>query len=269
MKAKKLVTFALPIMLMAGCTLNTYGLTQAEYKKVDKEFKADKMIEDMKKLHYKDEQIEAQLRGALSQLEYEEEQKNGKNTDSETEAKKEEKDEYRKPSLYVSATDYPEFMYDKLINLQLDTRTMKKESNAKAEGKSIGEPLQTLVSIRSVIENVERVDIPKKFTDYEYDIKDGVEAMKDSLPKLEKAIKGYEDDTKDKQKVNESIEKELDELNKGMSKWEPFFAGMDDKEFTQLKNVIQKRYSEKKDKGIFLKDSPSTADDSTDSTQSK
>ncbi|SEJ43802.1 hypothetical protein SAMN04487780_10795 [Bacillus thuringiensis] len=38
MKAKRLVTFALPIMLLSACTLNIYGLTQAEYRKVDKEY---------------------------------------------------------------------------------------------------------------------------------------------------------------------------------------------------------------------------------------
>lgn len=66
MKAKKLITLALPVMLMAGCTTETYGLTQSEYKLVDKHFKADKLIEDMNRMHYSDEQIEQQLRGALA-----------------------------------------------------------------------------------------------------------------------------------------------------------------------------------------------------------
>ncbi|MCW9134069.1 hypothetical protein OF830_25030 [Bacillus paramycoides] len=87
MKAKKLVTLALPIMLLSACTTETYGLTQAEFRKVDKEFKADKMIKDMKQLHYSDEQIEAQLRGALAQLEYEEEQRSGKKSDKKSERK--------------------------------------------------------------------------------------------------------------------------------------------------------------------------------------
>ncbi len=34
----KLVTFALPIMLMAGWTLNTYGLTHLEFQKVNKAY---------------------------------------------------------------------------------------------------------------------------------------------------------------------------------------------------------------------------------------
>lgn len=38
MKAKRLVTFDLPIMLLAGCTTKTYGLTQLEFRKVDKEY---------------------------------------------------------------------------------------------------------------------------------------------------------------------------------------------------------------------------------------
>ncbi|EEL88970.1 hypothetical protein bcere0029_10350 [Bacillus cereus AH1272] len=38
MKTKKLVTLAVPIMLLAGCTTETYGLTQSELRKVDKEY---------------------------------------------------------------------------------------------------------------------------------------------------------------------------------------------------------------------------------------
>ncbi|MED2040034.1 hypothetical protein P4V58_23275 [Bacillus wiedmannii] len=57
--------------MLVGCTLNTYGLTQSEYRKVDKYYDADKMVSDLKKLHYSDEQIENQLRNALSRIEYE------------------------------------------------------------------------------------------------------------------------------------------------------------------------------------------------------
>ncbi len=78
MKAKRLVTLALPVMLLTGCTTETYGLTQAEFKQVDKEFKADKMIEDMKRLHYSDEEIEKQLRGALATIKSEKEEKKNK-----------------------------------------------------------------------------------------------------------------------------------------------------------------------------------------------
>lgn len=90
MKAKKLITLALPVMLMAGCTLETYGLTQSEFKQVDKEFKADEMIEHMKKMHYSDEEIERQLRGALATVKAEKEEKKDKtetkdNTEKETE----------------------------------------------------------------------------------------------------------------------------------------------------------------------------------------
>ncbi|MBM7362590.1 putative lipoprotein YajG [Priestia taiwanensis] len=38
MKAKKIVTFALPIIFLAGCTATAYGLTQLEFQKVDKEY---------------------------------------------------------------------------------------------------------------------------------------------------------------------------------------------------------------------------------------
>ncbi|SCC46083.1 DUF3994 domain-containing protein [Bacillus wiedmannii] len=74
MKAKKLLTLALPVMLLAGCTLETYGLTQSEYRQVDKEFKADEMVEHMKQMHYSDEEIERQLRGALANINSEKEE---------------------------------------------------------------------------------------------------------------------------------------------------------------------------------------------------
>lgn len=83
-------------MLLAGCTTETYGLTQSEFRQVDKEFKADKMIKDMKQLHYSDEQIEKQLRMALAQLKYEEEMKKKENDkykgiETEEETKKDKK----------------------------------------------------------------------------------------------------------------------------------------------------------------------------------
>ncbi|HFK1711854.1 hypothetical protein [Bacillus mycoides] len=37
MKAKRLGTLALPVMLLLACTTDTYELTQSEYRKVDKE----------------------------------------------------------------------------------------------------------------------------------------------------------------------------------------------------------------------------------------
>ena len=35
---RKLLTSAMPVMLLAGCTTEAYGLTQPELRKVDKEY---------------------------------------------------------------------------------------------------------------------------------------------------------------------------------------------------------------------------------------
>ncbi|MFK4480636.1 hypothetical protein ABH947_004876 [Bacillus sp. RC206] len=35
---RKMGALALPVMLLAGCTTETYGLTQSELRKVDKEY---------------------------------------------------------------------------------------------------------------------------------------------------------------------------------------------------------------------------------------
>lgn len=35
---RKLLALAIPVMLLAGCTTETYGLTQSELRKVDKEY---------------------------------------------------------------------------------------------------------------------------------------------------------------------------------------------------------------------------------------
>lgn len=58
-------------LMLAGCSSNAYGLTNAEYKLVDEYFEADEMVEDLQKFGYSDEDIEIQLRAALAQVEYE------------------------------------------------------------------------------------------------------------------------------------------------------------------------------------------------------
>jgi hypothetical protein len=35
---RKMLALALPVMLLAGCTTETYGLTQSEFRKVEKEY---------------------------------------------------------------------------------------------------------------------------------------------------------------------------------------------------------------------------------------
>ena len=59
------------ILLLTGCSSNTYGLTYAEYKLVDEYFEADEMVEDLQKFGYSEEAIEEQLRAALAQVKYE------------------------------------------------------------------------------------------------------------------------------------------------------------------------------------------------------
>ncbi|WP_235712290.1 MULTISPECIES: hypothetical protein [Bacillus cereus group] len=271
MKAKKLLTLALPIMLLSACTLDTYGLTQAEFRKVDKEFKADKMIKDMKQLHYSDEQIEAQLRGALSQLEYEEKQRNGENTESETEEDKQEEKKKVKSSIYVSATDYVDFMFRELVTLKDEIRTLNKESKAISEGRYEGAPKDTVMRISSQLEELERVDVPKKYADYNYEIKEGIESMQNYIPKLEKAVDNYEESSDDKKKVKkEEVDKAIKGLEKDMQKWEPFFADMNDKDPTALKRAINEKYDgSKKDLDSFVEDTSSTTDESIDYTPKK
>lgn len=58
-------------LMLVGCSSNTYGLTNAEYKLVDKHFEADEMVEDLKSFGYSDEEIERQLRATLAQVKLE------------------------------------------------------------------------------------------------------------------------------------------------------------------------------------------------------
>ncbi|PGF05295.1 hypothetical protein [Bacillus toyonensis] len=243
MKAKKLIALTLPVLLFTGCTMNTYGLTQAEFRKVDKEFKADKMIEDMKRLHYSDEQIETQLKGALSQLEYEEEQKkedkSDKKEDNETNKEDNRTNKVIKDSVYVSATDYVDFMFRELINFKSHIRTITKESNALAEGGYEGSVKDTVRSLRKNLEDMEAVKIPKKYGDYEYKIRDANEALLKQMPELEKAIDKYEDASKDKKKVKEEVDKVLKEVDKAMYIWEPFFSDMDSMNPNSLRKAVE------------------------------
>ncbi|MEC2463592.1 hypothetical protein P9X10_01575 [Bacillus cereus] len=243
MKAKKLIALTLPVLLFTGCTSNTYGLTQEEYRKVDKEFKADKMIKDMERLHYSDEQIEAQLRGALSQLEYEEEQKKEEKSDK-VKDKETDKDESRenkiiRDSVYVSATDYVDFMFRELVNFKSHIRTITKESNALAEGGYEGSAKDTVRSLRKNLEDMSEVKIPKKYGDYEYKIRDANEALLKQMPELEKAIDKYGDASQDKKKVKEEVDKVLKKVDEAMYIWEPFFSDMNSMNPNSLRKAVE------------------------------
>lgn len=243
MKAKKLIALTLPVLLFTGCTLNTYGLTQAEYRKVDKEFKADRMIEDMERLHYSDEQIEAQLRGALSQLEYEEEQKkeekSGKKEEKETDKEDSGESKIIRDSVYVSATDYVDFMFRELVNYKSYIKTITKESNALAEGGYEGSAKDTVRSLRKNLTDMLEVKIPKKYSDYEYKIRDANEALVKQMPDLEKAVDNYEDSSQDKKKVKEEVDKVLKEIDKAMYIWEPLFSDMNSMNPNSLRKAVE------------------------------
>lgn len=58
-------------LMLVGCSSNTYGLTREEYKLVDEYYEADKMVEDMTRDGYSDEDIERELRAALAQVKLE------------------------------------------------------------------------------------------------------------------------------------------------------------------------------------------------------
>jgi hypothetical protein len=286
MKAKKLVSLAIPVLLLVGCTTDTYGLTQSEFRKVDKEFKADEMIEHMKKMHYKDEEIEKQLKGALAQLEYEEEQRNEKKSNkkstSETEVDDKKDNAIVKENqagygskglqspLYVSATEFPDMMFKELIDLKYEMRDLIKESKAISEDRYEGSPKDTVVSIRGRLDELDRVVIPKKYADYEYIIKEGIENMRDSLPKIEKAIDKYEDPSKDKKKVKEEVDDAIDGLDSDTYTWQPFFADMNEKDPTALKRAIKfKQDGSKKAHDSFGEGTLSTTDESINYTPKK
>lgn len=58
-------------LMLGGCSSETYGLTNKEYRLVDKYYEADKMVEELKSFGYSDEEIERQLKSALHQVEAE------------------------------------------------------------------------------------------------------------------------------------------------------------------------------------------------------
>ena len=57
--------------MLTGCSSNTYGLTNAEYRLVDEYFEADELVEDLQEFGYSDGDIEEELRAALAQVKYE------------------------------------------------------------------------------------------------------------------------------------------------------------------------------------------------------
>ena len=58
-------------LMLAGCSSDTYGLTNKEYRLVDTYYEADEMVGELKSFGYSDEEIERQLRSALNQVKLE------------------------------------------------------------------------------------------------------------------------------------------------------------------------------------------------------
>lgn len=68
-KSIVIASFSMSLFL-TGCSFDkeTYGLTNKEYKLVDKYYDADRMVEDLEKFGYSDEAIAGELNAALMKV---------------------------------------------------------------------------------------------------------------------------------------------------------------------------------------------------------
>lgn len=254
MKAKGLVTLALPVMLLTGCTTETYGLTQAEFKQVDKEFKADKMIEDMKRLHYSDEEIEKQLRGALATIKSEKEEKKNepdKKSEVKTESySREGKTETNKSGydndvegyptdkldksdremVKLSEKEYPYRLFELLVDFQYDLKGIEKESELMvAEDELITYPtLDYINRARTVLDEFEKINPPKKYKEYqETIIPEVIGKSRKGLDRVEEAVRKYEEKRHNGTRLKEELEKGMNDITGAQSLYEPMFREFD------------------------------------------
>ncbi|MFT4407497.1 DUF7018 domain-containing (lipo)protein [Bacillus cereus] len=216
--------------MLVGCTLNTYGLTQSEYRKVDKYYDADKMVSDLKKLHYSDEHIENQLRNALSRIEYEKGSK-----EDESESKSNVSDTEGEKKVKVSEEDYPYRLTELHLEFQYHLKKLEKKTDElfTEEGVYIGE-IDSLISHISLdINRFEKIKPPKKYEDYQFLIQEGVEEIRKHLIKVEDAVRQYDarkyDGEYDKDKAKESIQNGMFGIDDGVSKWGTVFNGINEK----------------------------------------
>lgn len=214
--------------MLVGCTLNTYGLTQSEYRKVDKYYDADKMVSDLKKLHYSDEHIENQLRNALSRIEYE---KGGKEDESRSkESESNVSDTEGEKKVKVSEKDYPYRLTELHLEFQYHLKKLEKKTDKlfTEEGVYIGE-IDSLISHISLdINRFEKIKPPKKYEDYQFLIQEGVEEIRKHLIKVEDAVRQY-DGKYDKDKAKEIIQNGMFGIDDGASKWETVFNEINEK----------------------------------------
>ncbi|OUA54615.1 DUF7018 domain-containing (lipo)protein [Bacillus thuringiensis] len=219
--------------MLVGCTLNTYGLTQSEYRKVDKYYDADKMVSDLKKLHYSDEHIENQLRNALSRIEYEKGSKEDES--SSKESKSNVSDTEGEKKVKVSEEDYPYRLTELHLEFQYHLKKLEKKTDElfTEEGVYIGE-IDSLISHISLdINRFEKIKPPKKYEDYQFLIQEGVEEIRKHLIKVEDAVRQYDarkyDGEYDKDKAKESIQNGMFGIDDGVSKWGTVFNGINEK----------------------------------------
>lgn len=214
--------------MLVGCTLNTYGFTQSEYRKVDKYYDADKMVSDLKKLHYSDEHIENQLRNALSRIEYE---KGSKEDESRSrESKSNVSDTEGEKKVKVSEKDYPYRLTELHLEFQYHLKKLEKKTDElfTEEGVYISE-IDSLISHISLdINRFEKIKPPKKYEDYQILIQEGVEEIRKHLIKVEDAVRQY-DVEYDKYKAEEIIQNGMFGIDDGVSKWDTVFNRINEK----------------------------------------
>ncbi|HDR8141872.1 MULTISPECIES: hypothetical protein [Bacillus cereus group] len=255
MKAKILVTLTLPVMLLAGCTNETYGLTQSEFRQVDKEFKADKMIKDMKQLHYSDEQIEKQLRMALAQLKYEEEMKKKENDkykgiETEEETKKDKKkgdnetvyEKKAKEKVTVTEERYPYQLYEIYARLQYQIeylgKGMEKSINERSATVNYTREESKLVDMQlNYILNL--VPIGKYESNYPL-LEEGVSKLREALELIVDFGMRAQNPLYPDNKLPEGFDKANDMIIDVLSTWQPIFDEID-KDFPDAKRKAEKK----------------------------
>ncbi|UFI00572.1 DUF3994 domain-containing protein [Bacillus toyonensis] len=259
--------------LLAGCTTETYGLTQSEYKLVDKEFKADKMVEDMKRLHYSDEEIERQLRGALATIKTEKDEKNKSEKKAEVKAEsysRESKPETNKsgydndvegfPSdevdnadikmVKVSEKEYPYRLYEQFVNIQYEAKELEKRNNLLFTGDKvhITRVLDQIDTTKNDVNKFASLTPPSQFKDYyEHAILRGTKDIKGNLQKVEDAVKKYGDGTYSTAKMKEIVENGTKSIEEGIYMWLGLFEEIDEKYPDARQKALDKMKKDMKD----------------------
>ncbi|MCU5508112.1 DUF3994 domain-containing protein [Bacillus cereus] len=275
MKAKRIVTLALPIMLLSACTTETYGLTQSEFRQVDKEFKADKMIEDMKKMHFSDEDIEKQLRGALATIKAKQEEAEkkskpkkdiqldsySKETKTDTGKQSSDKDDTEgfptddidkkeKSTKKLSEKEYVNRAFELRLDLQHEIDSIKAKAKSMMEdGESITKPtIDAITDTRLVLDDLESMNAPKKYEEQqEYLIKEAVTKSREGLNRVEEDIRKFGDGRIGTVRLKEVLEKGMNDVNYGPRLLETLFEDFEADYPGAKQKAMDKKQKEKKD----------------------